>query len=61
MASLPKEFTISCKIPIKQEVVGGDNNNITYNVQANTKTVQKFIKKLMKLCKKYGYTINEIQ
>ena len=61
MASIaPKtHYDVTFTIPVKQSVEHTADDRYLLNLRANTKPLQRFIKRLGKLCKKYGYTLGE--
>lgn len=59
MAELPKkmELTFTFTVPIESKIVGGTDNTISAQITPKTKRFSRFIKKLKKLCKRYGSEI----
>ncbi len=63
MASLPPRtrVDIAFTIPVEQTTVPTGGGQIRLNMRADITKTKRFFRRLQKLCKKYGYTVGEIQ
>ncbi len=67
MASLPQRVEVAFTIPIEQTVVpvlpqpDGSGGQVRLTMRADITKTKRFFRRLQRLCKKYGYTIGEIQ
>lgn len=61
MASLTQRVDVAFTIPIEKTPEVNTEGQLQYAIRANITKTKRFFKQLQKLCKKYGYTIGEIQ
>lgn len=63
MAGLPTRTRadIAFTIPVEQIITPTKDGQIRLNMRADIAKTKLFFKRLQKLCKKYGYTVGEIQ
>ena len=67
MASLPQRVDVAFTIPIEQTITpimpkpDGSGGQVRLTMRAGITKAKRFFRRLQKLCKKYGYTIGEIQ
>ena len=61
MASIRKRIDIAFTIPVKQTIVPTHDGQIRLNMRADITKTKRFFRRLKRLCKKYGYTVGEIQ
>lgn len=61
MASVPHRAEIVLTIPVEQYIGSDINGNLILNVRAGAKKTMRFLRRLRRLCKKYRYTVGEIQ
>ncbi len=61
MASVPHRAEIVLTIPVEQYIGSDINGNLILNVRAGATKTMRFLRQLRRLCKKYGYTVGEIQ
>ena len=67
MASLPQRVDVAFTIPIEQTITpimpkpDGSGGQVRLTMRAGITKTKRFFRRLQKLCKKYGYTIGEIQ
>lgn len=67
MASLPQRVDVAFTIPIEQTITpimpkpDGSGGQVRLTMRADITKTKRFFGRLQKLCKKYGYTIGEIQ
>ena len=52
---------IAFTIPVEQTTVPTGGGQIRLNMRADITKTKRFFRRLSKLCKKYGYTVGEIQ
>ncbi|MCM1222957.1 MAG: hypothetical protein NC548_51750 [Lachnospiraceae bacterium] len=63
MANLPTHtrVDIAFTIPVEQTTTPTGGGQIRLNMRADISKTKRFFRRLQKLCKKYGYTVGEIQ
>lgn len=62
MASFAPKVDVTFTISVEQKVLPSQNDGqIRLKLKANVKRQKRFFKRLCRLCKKYGYTVGEIQ
>lgn len=67
MASLPQRVDVAFTIPIEQTITptmpkpDGSGGQVRLTMRSDITKTKRFFRRLQKLCKKYGYTIGEIQ
>ena len=61
MASLTQRVDIAFTIPIEKTLEVNTEGQLQYAARAHITKTKRFFRRLQKLCKKYGYTVGEIQ
>ncbi len=61
MADLPQRVDVAFTIPIEQTLAPSGGGQMKYTARADITKTKRFFRRLQKLCKKYGYTVGEIQ
>lgn len=61
MASLPQRVDVAFTIPIEKTLEVTAEGQLQYDTKADITKTKRFFRRLQKLCKKYGYTVGEIQ
>ena len=61
MADLPQRVDVAFTIPIEQTLAPSGGGQMKYTARADITKAKRFFRRLQKLCKKYGYTVGEIQ
>ena len=61
MAGLPQRIDVAFTIPIEQTLAPSGDGQMKYTARADITKTKRFFRRLQKLCKKYGYTVGEIQ
>ncbi len=61
MAGLPQRVDVAFTIPIEQTLAPTGGGQMKYTARADITKTKRFFRRLQKLCKKYGYTVGEIQ
>lgn len=61
MASLTQRVDVAFTIPIEKTPEVNTEGQLQYAIRTDITKTKRFFKRLQKLCKKYGYTIGEIQ
>lgn len=61
MASIKNRVNVVFTIPVEQTATPTDGGQIRLNMRADITKTKRFFRRLQKLCKKYGYTVGEIQ
>lgn len=61
MADLPQRVDVAFTIPIEQTLALSGGGQMKYTARADITKTKRFFRRLQKLCKKYGYTVGEIQ
>ncbi len=61
MASIQNRAVVTFTIPLEQYIGRSIDGQIILKVRANITKTKRFFRRLKRLCKKYGYTVGEIQ
>lgn len=61
MASIKNRVNVVFTIPVEQTTTPTDGRQIRLNMRTDITKTKRFFRRLQKLCKKYGYTVGEIQ
>lgn len=61
MADLPQRVDVAFTIPIEQTLAPSGGGQMKYTARADITKTKRFFRRLQKLCKKYSYTVGEIQ
>lgn len=56
-----KRVDVTFKIPLEQNVAPTSDGRVRLSMRADISKTKRFFKRLQRLCKKYGYTVGEIQ
>ena len=61
MASITNRVNVAFTIPVEQTTTPTGDGQIRLNMRADITKTKRVFRRLQRLCKKYGYTVGEIQ
>lgn len=61
MANIQNRAVVTFTIPVEQTTTPTGGGQIRLNMRADITKTKRFFRRLKRLCKKYGYTVGEIQ
>ena len=61
MACITNRVNVAFTIPVEQTTTPTGDGQIRLNMRADITKTKRFFRRLQRLCKKYGYTVGEIQ